>query len=54
MIFVLQLFIYLIFFTACIKLLVLDNPVRGIFFYPKQIQQRVFEMGVTTEEDICW
>lgn len=51
MVFVLQLFIYLIFFTACIKLLVLDNPVRGIFFYPKPIQQRVLEMGLTTEEE---
>ncbi|MCM1223442.1 MAG: hypothetical protein NC548_54235 [Lachnospiraceae bacterium] len=51
MLFVLQIFIYLIFFTACIKLLVLDNPVRGIFFYPKQIQQRAFEMGLTTERE---
>ena len=51
MVFVLQLFIYLFFFTACIKLLVLDNPVRGIFFYPKQIQQRAFEMGLTTEKE---
>ncbi|MCM1194224.1 MAG: hypothetical protein NC389_17600 [Acetatifactor muris] len=51
MVFVLQLFIYLVFFTACIKLLVLDNPVRGIFFYPKQIQQRAFEMGLTTEKE---
>lgn len=51
MVFVLQLFIYLIFFTACIKLLVLDNPVRGIFFYPKQIQRRAFEMGLATEEE---
>ncbi|MCM1254448.1 MAG: hypothetical protein NC321_16650 [Clostridium sp.] len=47
----LQIFIYLLFFTACIKLLVLDNPVRGIFFYPKQIQQRVFEIGLTTREE---
>lgn len=51
MVFALQLFIYLVFFTACIKLLVLNNPVRGIFFYPKQIQKRALEMGLTTERE---
>ncbi|MCM1193759.1 MAG: hypothetical protein NC389_15190 [Acetatifactor muris] len=51
MVFVLQLFIYLVCFTACIKLLVLNDPVRGIFFYPKPIRQRAFEMGLTTEEE---
>ena len=51
MVFALQLFLYLMFFTACIKLLVLDNPVRGIFFYPKQIQRRAYEMGLATEEE---
>lgn len=51
MVFVLQLFIYLVFFTACIKLLVLNNPVRGIFFYPKPIRQKALEMGLTTERE---
>ncbi|MCM1189615.1 MAG: hypothetical protein NC541_09995 [bacterium] len=51
MVFALQLFIYLVFFTACIKLLVLNDPVRGIFFYPKPVQRRVFEMGLTTEKE---
>ncbi|MCM1398118.1 MAG: hypothetical protein NC225_01410 [Clostridium sp.] len=51
MVFVLQLFIYLVCFTVCIKLLVLNDPVRGIFFYPKQIQRRAFEMGLATEEE---
>lgn len=51
MIFILQIILYLIFFTASVKLLVLNDPVRGIFFYPKQIQQRVFEMGMTTKEE---
>lgn len=51
MVFALQLFIYLVFFTACIKLLVLGDPVRGIFFYPEPIRQRAFEMGLTTERE---
>ncbi|MCM1192340.1 MAG: hypothetical protein NC389_07905 [Acetatifactor muris] len=51
MVFILQLFIYLVFFTACIKLLVLGDPVRGIFFYPKPIQRRAFETGLATERE---
>ncbi|MCM1092009.1 MAG: hypothetical protein NC413_14305 [Muribaculum sp.] len=51
MIFILQVVLYLLFFTASVKLLVLNDPVRGIFFYPKPIQQRVFEMGLTTREE---
>lgn len=51
MIFIFQIVLYLIFFTASIKLLVLNDPVRGIFFYPKQVQRRVFEMGLTTVEE---
>lgn len=47
----LQIIIYLAFFTACVKLLVLNDPVRGIFFYPKEIQKRVFEMGLTKKEE---
>lgn len=45
-----QVIIYLICFTSSIKLLVLNDPVRGIFFYPKEIQRRVFEMKLTTKE----
>ncbi|MCM1523875.1 MAG: hypothetical protein NC120_05400 [Ruminococcus sp.] len=51
MILFIQTVLYLIFFTAAIKLLVLNDPVRGIFFYPKEIQTRVFEMGLTTREE---
>ena len=51
MLFAFQILIYLIFFTASIKLLVLNDPVRGIFFYPKEIRQRVFELGLTTKEE---
>ncbi|MCM1543213.1 MAG: hypothetical protein NC121_18425 [Blautia sp.] len=51
MVFGLQIFIYLVFFTACIKLLVLNDPMRGIFFYPKPIQRRAFEMGLATERE---
>lgn len=51
MIFAIQLFLYLVFFTVCIKLLVLNDPLRGIFFYPRQIQRRAFEMGLAKEEE---
>lgn len=48
MILILQILIYLILFTAAIKAVVWDDPVNGIFFYPKTVQRRVFEMELTT------
>ena len=51
MLFAFQILIYLIFFTASIKLLVLNDPVRGIFFYPKEVQRRIFELGLATKEE---
>ena len=51
MLFAFQILIYLIFFTASIKLLVLNDPVRGIFFYPKEVRRRIFELGLTTKEE---
>ena len=51
MVFFLQILIYLIFFTVTIKALVLNDPVIGIFFYPKEIQRCVFEMKLTTKEE---
>ncbi len=31
--------------------MVLNDPVRGIFFYPKEVQRRIFELGLTTKEE---
>lgn len=42
-----QVLIYLIFFTAAIAAVVTNGPVGGIFFYPKPVQQRALELGLT-------
>ncbi|MCM1578379.1 MAG: hypothetical protein NC078_06240 [Ruminococcus sp.] len=47
----LQVIIYLFAFTAAVKLLVLHDPLRGIFFYPKEIQEYAFEKGLTSREE---
>lgn len=52
MIFFLQLLIYLLLFTAAIKAVAGNDPVGCIFFYPKPVQQRVYDMGLTTPEMI--
>ena len=52
MIFILQILIYLVLFTAAIKAVAGNDPVGCAFFYPKPVQQRVYDMGLTTPEII--
>jgi hypothetical protein len=47
-----QVMIYLILFTIAIVLVVKNGPIGGIFFYPKPVQQRVLELGLTDKETI--
>jgi hypothetical protein len=49
----LQVLIYLLFFTAAIVAVVAKGPVGGIFFYPKPVQKRVLELGLTDVGTIC-
>lgn len=50
MLFVLQNFIYLICFTISIVIVVRHGPLGGIFFYPKPVQKRVFELELVNEQ----
>ena len=53
MIFILQILIYLVLFTAAVKAVAGNNPVGGcVFFYPKPVQQRVYALGLITPEII--
>jgi hypothetical protein len=45
--FLIQVLIYLFFFTAAIAAVVANGPLGGIFFYPKLVQQRALELGLT-------
>jgi hypothetical protein len=50
--FLIQVLIYLFFFTAAIAAVVANGPLGGIFFYPKPVQQRALELGLTDVETI--
>jgi hypothetical protein len=47
MMFCIQILIYLFLFTAAIAAVVANGPVGGLFFYPKPVQQRALELGLT-------
>jgi hypothetical protein len=47
-----QVLLYLMLFTAAIVAVVANGPVGGIFFYPKPVQQRALELGLTDEATI--
>lgn len=46
----LQLLLYCLLFTAMVKLAVIGGAVNGLYFYPKAVQDRAIELGLTTHE----
>jgi len=44
---VIQLMLYCALFTLMVKLGVRNNPLNGLFFYPKPVQERVYALGLT-------
>ena len=49
---VLQLILYCILFTGIVKLAVIGGAVNGLFFYPKDVQERAIELGLTDRATI--
>lgn len=45
---VLQLALYCALFALTVKLGVGNNALNGLYFYPKPVQERVYELGLTT------
>ena len=43
---VLQLLIYCLLFTAMVKIAVIGGAVNGLYFYPKEVQDRAIELGL--------
>ena len=43
---VLQLLLYCLLFTAMIKIAVIGGAVNGLYFYPKEVQDRATELGL--------
>lgn len=52
MILVLRLILYCLIFTLMVKLSVLGGAVNGLFFYPKAVQERTIELGLSNRATI--
>ena len=52
MIIVIQLILYCLLFTAMVALAVRGGAIDGLYFYPQTVQERAFEIGLTTKESM--
>ena len=43
----LQLLLYCLLFTAMVKIAVIGGAINGLYFYPKAVQDRAIELGLT-------
>lgn len=48
-----QLVLYCLLFTGMVKYSVLGGALDGLYFYPKPVQERAIEIGLTTRETIA-
>lgn len=49
---ILQLALFCAFFTLMVKLGVGDNALNGLYFYPKPVQERAYEIGLTDRKTV--
>ncbi|MBQ5989700.1 MAG: hypothetical protein IJL67_09415 [Oscillospiraceae bacterium] len=47
---ILQLFLYCLLFTAMVRYSVIGGAINGLYFYPKAVQERAFEIGLSDRE----
>lgn len=52
MIIVIQLILFCLLFTLMVRYSVRGGAVNGLFYYPKTVQKRAFEIGLSTEEEM--
>ena len=50
---VLQLVLFCALFTMMVKLAVGNNALNALYFYPKPVQERVYESGLTDRETVA-
>ena len=50
---VLQLILFCALFTLMVKIAVGNDAVNGLYFYPKPVQERAFEIGLTDREIVA-
>ena len=50
---VLQLILFCALFTLMVKIGVGNNALKGLFFYPMPVQEKVYELGLTDRETVA-
>ena len=50
---VLQLVLFCALFTLMVKIGVGNNALNGLYFYPKPVQKKVYELGLTDRETVA-
>ena len=50
---ILQLILFCALFTLMVKIAVGNNALNGLYFYPKPVQERAFEIGLTDRETVA-
>ena len=48
-----QLILFCVLFTLMVKLAVGNSALNGLYFYPKPVQEKVFELGLTDRETVA-
>ena len=51
---ILQLILFCALFILMVKLAVGNNALNALYFYPKPVQERVYELGLTDRETVAW
>ena len=50
---ILQLALYCALFTLTVKIGVGNNALNGLYFYPKPVQEKVYELGLTDRDTVA-
>ena len=50
---ILQLVLFCALFTLMVKIGVGNNALNGLYFYPKSVQEKVYELGLTDRETVA-
>ena len=50
---ILQLILFCALFTLMVKIGVGNNALNGLYFYPKPVQEKVYELGLTDQETVA-
>ncbi len=53
MLILLQLTLFCVLFALMVKLAVGNSALNGLYFYPKLVQERVYELGLTDRETVA-